>query len=146
MTNAFGGPGLTTAAELYASPGVPVCVLQLRSEGQRWALARELLRWAKQSGLQRCLVLASCSAHVKADADLAEASPLRTLSCGAEPAALLPLGEEAPVAAARRLLRGSGLARPLLECAEPGSPGSFSPPSRVALGVCCICGFTNEDL
>eukprot|EP00438_Fugacium_kawagutii_P022556 Skav202587 [mRNA] locus=scaffold1305:94006:98326:+ [translate_table: standard] len=95
--------------------------------------------------------------QVKGDADLSEASPLRALAAGTTSLPeLLPLGHglsDAELAdgpgtasAARQLLRGSGLARPLLEvAAQPSSP-TFAPPSRVAPGVCCICGFTNETL
>eukprot|EP00434_Breviolum_minutum_P025705 symbB.v1.2.022716.t1/scaffold2026.1/size92022/5 len=165
MVNAFGqtSPALTTAAEIYQAPtgDSPLTVLQLRSgavEGRRWALAQELLRWAKEVGVSTFLVLASCSAHVKGDVDLAEASQLRALSVRtSELPELLPLGHglsdaelnDGPgtASAARQLLRGSGLARPLLEAAaEPQSPSSFAPPSRVAPSVCCICGFTNETL
>ncbi|CAJ1359308.1 unnamed protein product [Effrenium voratum] len=155
MVCAFGEGPITTAAELYQAPGVTLSVLQLRSgpvEGKRWALAKELLHWAHSVGVDQVLLLASCSAHVKSDADLREASPLRQLG---SVSGLLPLGHGEPdlncapgsAGAARHLLRGSGLARPLLEAAaEPQSPSSFSPPSRVAPGVNCICGFTNEIL
>mmetsp|Transcript_70418 Transcript_70418/g.155305 ORF Transcript_70418/g.155305 Transcript_70418/m.155305 type:complete len:269 (-) Transcript_70418:22-828(-) len=163
MVNAFSAesPAVTTAAEIYQAPcgSSSLTVLQLRSgavEGRRWAFAKELLRWAKDVGVATVLVLASCSAHVKGDADLSEASPLRGLAAGGRLPELLPLGHglsDAELAdgpgtasAARHLLRGSGLARPLLEvAAEPGSP-SFAPPSRVAPSVCCICSFTNETL
>ncbi|CAE7689924.1 psmG2 [Symbiodinium sp. CCMP2456] len=164
MANAFEGkvPAITTAAELYQAPSMPMLsMLQLRSgaaEGKRQTLAKELLRWAQDAGVSQILILAPCSAHVKRDADLRAASQLRVLASPASdlPAQLLPLGHEmsevelaglpGSAAAARALLRGSGLARPLIEAAaEPHSP-SFSPPSRVAPSVCCICGFTNETL
>ncbi|OLQ01989.1 Proteasome assembly chaperone 2 [Symbiodinium microadriaticum] len=164
MANAFEGkvPAITTAAELYQASSRPMLsMLQLRSgaaEGKRQTLAKELLRWAQDAGVSQILILAPCSAHVKRDADLRAASQLRVLASPASdlPAQLLPLGHEmsevelaglpGSAAAARALLRGSGLARPLIEAAaEPHSP-SFSPPSRVAPSVCCICGFTNETL
>lgn len=164
MANAFEGkvPAITTAAELYQASSMPMLsMLQLRSgaaEGKRQTLAKELLRWAQDAGVSQILILAPCSAHVKRDADLRAASQLRVLASPASdlPAQLLPLGHEmsevelaglpGSAAAARALLRGSGLARPLIEAAaEPHSP-SFSPPSRVAPSVCCICGFTNETL
>ncbi|CAE7255118.1 psmG2, partial [Symbiodinium natans] len=136
-------------------------VLQLRSgavEGKRQTLAKDLLRWAQDAGVSQILILSPCSAHVKRDADLRATSQLREVASPSSdlPGQLLPLGHEmselelggmpGSAAAARALLRGSGLGRPLLEAAaEPHSP-SFSPPSRVAPSVCCICGFTNETL
>mmetsp|Transcript_36849 Transcript_36849/g.68650 ORF Transcript_36849/g.68650 Transcript_36849/m.68650 type:complete len:274 (+) Transcript_36849:79-900(+) len=164
MANAFEGkqPAITTAAELYQAPSMPMLsVLQLRSgaaEGKRQALAKELLRWAQDAGVAQILVLAPCSAHVKRDADLRAPSQLRAVA--AQPAdlppGLLPLGHDmseaelgdspGSAAAARALLRGSGLARPLLEAtAEPHSP-TFAPPSRFAPSICGICGFTNETM
>jgi len=175
MSSAWEVPGagergalkLTTAAELYQSTCAPrLTVLQLRSpvaEGRRCALARELLMWARAEGAAELLVLASCSSHVKLDADIMAATDLRYVrvpSASMDGAGLglgqdvLPLGHGIPkaldgegsLAAVRQLLRGSGLARPLLQLAAEeaagGSPGAAqAPPS-----ILCLMGLTSDVL
>eukprot|EP00930_Biecheleria_cincta_P000963 TRINITY_DN102142_c0_g1_i1.p1 TRINITY_DN102142_c0_g1~~TRINITY_DN102142_c0_g1_i1.p1 ORF type:complete len:282 (+),score=52.27 TRINITY_DN102142_c0_g1_i1:53-898(+) len=157
---------LTTAAELYQGAAMPrVSVLQLRSavvEGYRKSLAREILGWARDAGVSTVLILASCSSHVRRDADLRASTELRFVSSVGKPDSLassistdpdlLPLGhsvselEGSPqsVAVARQMLRSSGLARSLLiqseemEPAQSGAAGSLS--------VHCILGFVHEIL
>lgn len=155
---------LTTAAELYQGAAMPlVSILQLRSlvaEGCRKVLASEILGWARDAGVSTVLILASCSSHVKRDADLRANTELRFVSSGDKPdslasgisadADLLPLGHSASdlegspqsIAVARQMLRGSGLARPLLiqaeELEQAGASGSLS--------IHCILGFVHEVL
>lgn len=75
--------GITTAAELYQGPSAPgLTVVQLRSaaaDGRRRALAEELLAWARDEGVEEILLLASCSSHVKVDADFSAGTNLRFL-------------------------------------------------------------------
>lgn len=184
MSSAFVEPGatgegkaITTAAELYQGAFAPgITILQLRSApvaGRRRALAEEILTWARGAGVAQVLVLASCSSHVKTDADLGVATQLRYVALGAavEPGGealeeLLPLGFGLPEevlggqpgteAAATQLLRGSGLASALLSLAASqedggsptgGGPASFDPPARRRTpGVLCLLGLTSEAL
>lgn len=157
---------LTTAAELYQGAAMPlVSVLQLRSvvaEGCRKVLAREILGWARDAGVSTVLILASCSSHVKRDADLRASTELRFVSSGDKPdslassisadADLLPLGHSAndlegspqSIAVARQMLRGSGLARPLLIQAEELEPAQAG--ASGSLSIHCILGFVHEIL
>lgn len=159
-----GALALTTAAELYQSVGAPrLSVLQLRSpvvEGRRRALAGELLAWARAAGVGEILVVASCSSHVKVDADLEASTELRYLrvpSVSSEGPSLslsqdvLPLGHGLAdvldgsdnLAAARQLLRSSGLARPLLLLAEEANS---SPDAQGLPSVLCLVGLTSDVL
>lgn len=161
---ASGALALTTAAELYQSPGAPrLSVLQLRApvaEGRRRALAGELLAWARAEGVAELVVLASCSSHVKTDADLSASTELRYVRAKSEPAeggeasvvqGMLPLGHGLPAelsagtegGAVRLLLRGSGLARALLLLAEEA--GS-SPDAQGLPSVLCLLGLTSDVL
>lgn len=157
---------LTTAAELYQGAAMPrVSVLQLRSavvEGYRKPLAREILGWARDAGISTVLILASCSSHVRRDADLRASTELRFVSNLDKPDALassistdadlLPLGHSASdlegspqsVAVARQILRGSGLARALLIQAEELEPAQAG--ASGSLSVHCILGFVHEIL
>eukprot|EP00933_Yihiella_yeosuensis_P028323 TRINITY_DN22136_c0_g1_i1.p1 TRINITY_DN22136_c0_g1~~TRINITY_DN22136_c0_g1_i1.p1 ORF type:complete len:290 (-),score=52.08 TRINITY_DN22136_c0_g1_i1:106-975(-) len=164
---------ITTSAELYQSKAAPsVSILQLRSptvEGRRKALARDILAWARSVGVSSVLVLASCSAHVRVDADLRENSELRCLSSSSstvrDAGAVLPLGHSlseeelggpcGSAAAARLLLRGSGLARSILlaaaeeslEASSKTGTETFDPPFRAgAVSVDCLMAFTNDVL
>jgi hypothetical protein len=137
---------LTTAAELYQSETAPkLSVLQLRSspsEGRRRALAKELWSWASNAGVSQIVIVASCAAYIREDADLNSASRLRFAHTGLrstdDPAPLLekaglngfvlPLanslppssmedeadGENRALLAIQRTLRCGGLTRPLL--------------------------------
>lgn len=174
MASAFKTPSngvaepITTAAELYQSKDVPrLSVLQLRSpaaEGRRQVLAQEILDFASDSGVSSILILASCSSHVKRDPDIRATSELRSVCVSNEGAAdndITPLGFGIPEeelggasgssAAVRCLLRGSGLARPLLLLAAgreeaSSSKPNFEPPPRSSSqpGVDCLLAFTHE--
>jgi len=170
------GVGLTTAAEVYQSSdgNAPrLTVLQLRSvpvAGRRWALAEEITTWAREAGAAELLVVASCSLHVKVDADLAANTELRYVSVGLRGTTpvevptgpdgsslpLLPLGHSClrpgvdetkeqggNLQAAQQMLRGSGLARALLVTmgAASDAAGDDAASSPSAL---CLMGFTND--
>mmetsp|Transcript_118521 Transcript_118521/g.370671 ORF Transcript_118521/g.370671 Transcript_118521/m.370671 type:complete len:264 (+) Transcript_118521:67-858(+) len=157
MASAWVAPGaqsgelsLTTAAEIYQAAAVPrLSVMQLRSpvaEGHRRALAEELWAWACAEGVEELVILSACSSHVKRDADLSAASELRHVQLrggGPEaselPEAALALGHAAEPGSAGpawRLLRGGGLARPLLAAAGAGEGPA----------VLCLLAMTSEAL
>lgn len=142
-----------------------LAVLQMRSPpipGRRRALAADIISWASSVGVVELIVVAPCSAHVKGDVDLAADSQLRFVRVGSkggctpeapegdkDGSAALPLGhslspEQVGMAdvcpdgaqAAYALLRGSGLALPLLECVAR-EESSKTP------GVLCLLGLTS---
>eukprot|EP00442_Polarella_glacialis_P011795 CAMPEP_0115160198 /NCGR_PEP_ID=MMETSP0227-20121206/70659_1 /TAXON_ID=89957 /ORGANISM="Polarella glacialis, Strain CCMP 1383" /LENGTH=269 /DNA_ID=CAMNT_0002572043 /DNA_START=69 /DNA_END=875 /DNA_ORIENTATION=- len=175
MISAWSTPGsaadplaITTAVELYQGANAPgLTVLQIRSaalDGHRQALAREILSWTREAGVAKILMLASCSAHVKRDADLDSSSELRSIWVGGGIASeastgkldVNPLGHSVPeeelggaagsAAAARLMLRGSGLARVLLlqaaedlEVPTEASGAAFAPPPRGAESLSIQC-------
>lgn len=183
MASAWDAPGaqdtelrLTTAAEIYQAAAVPhLSVLQLRSpvvDGRRRAFAAELWAWACAEGVAELVIVASCSSHVKEDADLAVNTELRYVHLSAATASavdlqlghdVLPLGHSLPKellegrsrghAAVQRSLRGSGLAGPLLllaaEASELGGPAGETGNPQDTPGspsVLCLIGLTSEIL
>jgi len=169
MASAWTEPGpcdaalsLTTAAEIYQGDSAPgMTVLQMRSDirqGHRGAMAQEILAWAETAKFSEIVVIGSCSSHIKVDADLTAKTDVRFVRTGAPPTAglpnpsadMLPLGhslsEEEDAAldrnalAVKQLLRGSGLARPLLLRAAAADTSDGLP------GMFCVVGLTSEML
>jgi len=133
--------GVTTAVELYQNPSVSrLSVLQMRScpaEGRRRRVAEEIWTWAKEVGISELFIVASCSSHVKVDADLSASTELRfvhipshgsvdvkrVLGLGGQALDVLPLGYGHAVAA-----RAAYEAR--IAAAEEGSASvGLDPPS-----------------
>lgn len=155
------GVELTTGAELYqALDGkLKLSVLQLRGpvvEGRRRALAQELLFWAREAGVAEIIILASCSSHMKTDADFAADTELRSIqqirkSPGMELGdRVIPLGhslsselQSGEPPSVYQILRGSGIARPLLLLAEEAAADADGPDFPT---ITCLLGLTGEVL